>query len=164
MKNKGKVLMIILFIGMLSTIGVLAYMVLNPKEATVQQEQQGSLLIDESNLEEVTDSISEAVKDGMFEVNMSTDWNFQNGEAASTNAVVANGIANKYPISFDVILDDEVIYTSTIIPVGKQIKEIILDKELDKGTYNAVCLYHLWNEDGTQNSEFGVKIRLIIEE
>lgn len=164
MKSKGKILIIILFIGMLSAIGVLAYMVLNPKEATVQQEQQGSLLIDESNLEEVVESISESVSEGMFEVNMNTTWRFPDGKSASSNAYVANGMANTYPISFEVVLGEEVIYSSTIIPVGKQIKEIVLEKELEAGTYDAVCVYHLLNQDGTEKSEFGVNIRLLIGE
>ena len=157
-------LIIILFIGMLAAIGVLAYMVLNPKEVTVVQEQQGSLLIDESNLEEVVESISESVSEGMFEVNMNTTWRFQDGKSASSNAYVANGTANTYPISFEVVLEEKVVYTSTIIPVGKQIKEIVLEKDLEAGTYDAVCVYHLLNEDGTEKSEFGVNIRLIISE
>ena len=38
-------------------------------------------LEDITNLEDVTNTIGEAVADGMFEVNMSTSWNFSDGLA-----------------------------------------------------------------------------------
>ena len=103
-------------------------------------------------------------REGMFEVNMNTIWTFPNGESASADAYIANGHANKLPISFEIIVDEEVVYTSTVIPVGNQIKDIVLDKPLDAGSYNAVCMYYLWNEDGTENSNFGVNIQLVVKE
>lgn len=162
MQKKIQGLLIVLLVFMMSVIGVLAYMVLNPKEQDKLSNE--SLVIDESNLEEVVGTIEEAVEDGMFEVNMNVEWSFPNGESASTDAVVANGTANRCPISFEVILGEEVLYTSTIIPVGKQIKDIVLEKDLEPGIYNAVCQYHLWNEDGTEKSRFAVNIQLQILE
>ncbi len=125
----------------------------------------GNLVIDDSNLEDVENELTETVKDGMFEVNMNTTWNFPNGASASSDAYVANGNANTHPISFEILLDGtEVIYSSTVIPVGKQIKEIILDKKLTAGTYQAVCMYHLLNEDGSESSSCGINIALNIAE
>ena len=96
---------------------------------------------------------------------MNTVWHFQNGKVASSDAYVANGGANKHPISFEILLDGtEEIYSSTVIPLGKQVKEIVLDKNLKAGDYNAVCLYHLWNEDGSESSSCGVDIILSIAE
>jgi len=169
-KSKGGnkvivILLIFLIVCMLAVIGVLAYMVLKPKETSEPAESKvGSLLIDESNLEEVKEEVSEKTAEGMFEVNMNVDWHFPDGTSASTDAVVMNGSANTYPISFDIILNDEVIYASTVIPVGKQIKDIILEKDLDAGTYNAVCKYHLWKEDGTELSQFAVNVKLTIKQ
>lgn len=154
-------IIIAVIVCMVAIIGILSYMLLKPEKAV---DNKGNLLVDESNLEDVTNAIGEAVEDGMFEVNMSTSWNFPDGASASTNAVIANGTANHYPITFEVILDEEIIYTSPVIPVGKKIKEVILEKDLDAGTYNAVCKYHLWKEDGTENSSFGVNIKLYIAE
>lgn len=170
MKGKKKLdtTQIILIVGIvciLIAICVVGYFLINgingKKEDTTNT---GSLIIDESNLEDVKNQLEESVEKGMFEVNMNTVWTFPNGEAASSDAYVANGNANTLPISFDVLLNDEVIYSSTVIPVGSRIKEIKLDKALPAGSYNAVCMYHLWNEDGTESSSFGVNIQIAVME
>ena len=159
--TKNRIVMIIGGLIILLLVGVIAVLLLKPEETT---DNKGNLLVDESNLEDVTNAMGDAVADGMFEVNMSTSWSFPDGASASTNAVIANGTANHYPITFEVILDGEIIYTSPVIPVGKQIKEVILEKDLDAGTYHAICQYHLWKEDGTENSSFGVNIQLYVAE
>lgn len=144
-------------------VGFFLYRAFSNRQEPATSSAGGNLVVDESNLSEIENMLSEAVEDGMFEVNMSTTWNFPDGKSASTDAYLANGTANHYPISFDVVLNgEEVVYSSTVIPVGNQIKEIKLDKELTAGTYEAVCLYHLWKEDGTENSTFGVNITLNI--
>lgn len=124
----------------------------------------GNYVIDESNLADVKEAMAQKVEDGYFEVNMNTAWTFPNGEEPSTNAYVANGNANSLPITFEILLEEEVIYSSGLIPVGNRIKEIKLDKDLDAGTYDAVCMYHLWKEDGTENSSFGVNITIVVHE
>lgn len=156
-KNKKKKIIIVAIICTIAVVGIILYFILNKEE--------GGLVIDDSNLADVEEQLAETVADGMFEINMNTTWNFPNGESASSDAYVANGNANKYPISFEILLDGtEVVYSSTVIPVGKQIKEIALDKDLPAGSYQAVCMYHLLNEDGTDNSSCGVNIALNIAE
>lgn len=158
--TKTHIIMIIAGSIIVALIGVIAFLLLKPEEKTVGN---GALVVDESNLAEIKESFDSKEPDGMFEVNMSTQWNFPTGDSASSNAYLANGGANHLPLSFEVILEDEVIYSSTVIPVGNRIKEIVLDKDLDAGVYNAVCQYTLWNEDGTEDSSFGVNIQLVIE-
>lgn len=156
LNTKQKILIIVLIIIIL-ILGIVIYKLLNKEEK--------GLVIDESNLEEVEEQLTDSVADGMFEINMNTVWHFQNGKTASSDAYVANGGANKHPISFEVLLDGtEEIYSSSIIPLGKQIKEIVLDKNLEAGDYNAVCFYHLWNDDGTESSSCGVDIVLSVAE
>lgn len=132
---------------------------------TKPDDTQGSLVIDASNVEAVTNELAERVADGMFEVNMNTVWHFKDASEPSYDAVLANLGSNNYAISFDVILADteETVFTSTVIPIGSQIKEIKLDKDLDAGTYNAICKYHLLREDGTENSSMSVNITLAVE-
>jgi len=151
------------FICLIAAVGVAAYFIVKSQSNNdvSQVLPKGSLVIDESNLEDVKEELSEAVAEGMFEVNMNTAWNFPDGKSASTDAYVANGNANSSPISFEILIDGtENVYTSTVMPVGKQIKEIKLEKELSAGLYNAVCFYHLWKEDGTEKSSFGVNITI----
>lgn len=171
MRNEGSVkrkftlihgILIVGFLLIIVAIGVVGYFVMQPKPQ--EETKKGALVVDESNLDEIQEMFAEPVDDGLFEVNMNTVWYFQNGTSASRNAYLANGEANHLPLSFEIIVEEEVIYSSTVIPVGNKIKEIILDKELPKGQYAARCQYYLWNEDGTENSNFGVNLTLIIEE
>ena len=147
------------FAVVIALVCAIGYFLLKPEEDT----KGGSLVVDESNLEDLREMVNNKEPEGMFEVNMNTVWHFENGSVASSDAYLANGTANNLPLSFEIIVDNEVVYTSTVIPVGNRIKDIVLDKDLDAGTYSAVCQYTLWNEDGTEDSSFGVNIQLVIE-
>ena len=152
---------IIFIVLLIAAIGVLFFK-LNTKEAVSQG--NGNYVIDESNLMEIEEQLTSSVDDGMFEVNMNTTWRFEAGNPVSTNAFVANGGSNRYPVTIEVILEDGgTIYTSSLIPVGNQLKEIKLEKPLEKGTYNGICTYHLWKEDGEERSSMGVNITLVVE-
>lgn len=144
-------------------VGIFLYRSMQPKSG--ESAAGGNLVIDESNLASVTEDLQSRVDDSMFEMNMNTVWNFPNGESASDDAYVANASGNHYAISFEVILNEnETVFTSGVIPVGNRIKEIKLDQDLPAGTYDAVCMYHLLKEDGTENSSFGVNIVININE
>lgn len=155
-------ILIVGFTILIAVVGVIGFQMLKQPETTMQT--NGALVVDESNLAQIKEQIGSKEADGMFEVNMNMIWHFKNGTVASYDAYLANGGANHRSISFEILLEEEVIYTSTIIPIGNMIKEIKLDKDLDAGTYGAVCRYNLWNEDGTKYSDFGVNITLVIEE
>ncbi len=154
-------ILIVGFAIVIVIICVIGYHMLKPEKKSING---GALVVDESNLAQIQETIHSKEPEGMFEVNMNTIWHFPNGTSPSSDAYLANGGVNHLPISFEIILDEEVIYSSTIIPVGSMIKEIVLDKDLEAGTYGAVCQYTLWNEDGTEDSSFGVNITLIVEE
>lgn len=158
--TKTHAVMIVASLVIAALVGVIAFLLLKPEE---KAPGSGALVVDESNLAEIKESIESKESEGMFEVNMNTQWNFPTGDSASSNAYLANGGANHLPLSFEIILENEVIYSSTVIPVGNRIKEIVLDKDLDAGVYDAVCQYTLWNEDGTEDSSFGVNLQLIID-
>lgn len=163
--NTTQIILIVGFVCIIVLICVFGFFLINAnKENDTEPVTGGSLVIDESNLEAVKSQFEESVGKGMFEVNMNTVWTFPDGESASSDAYVANGTSNLLPVSFEILVDDEAVYESTVIPVGNQIKEIVLDKDLDAGNYNAICMYHLWNEDGTEDSSFGVNIQLIVQE
>lgn len=162
-----QIILIIGFLVLIVTIVVAAVFIYKSMQKPVETtNNNGNLVVDESNLSDIEEQLKSSVQDSMFELNMNTIWTFPDAKSASTDAVVTNSAANHYDISFEILLgeEEEVIFTSTVIPVGKQIKEIILDKELAPGTYDAVCNYHLWKEDGSENSTFGVNVKLIIKE
>ncbi len=124
--------------------GILIYMALNKKEP----EPTGSYVIDESNYEEIAGEMYDRLQSGMYEVTMNAIWHFDNGEEASSDAYVANAKSNNSPVFFEVFLSDtdELVYTSTVLPVGTKLKELKLDKPLEKGSYDAICKYNLLDE------------------
>lgn len=154
-----------LVIVIIIVIGILIYQTLQKPTSLETYSNGNNFVIDESNITEISDKIASTVSDSMFEVNMNTVWNFPDGNSPSSNAVIGNSNSNKYNFAFDVILsgEEEPIYTSTIIPVGSQLNEVILERVLEKGTYDAVCTYHILDNDGNENNTTQVNIKINIE-
>ena len=91
--------------------------------------------VDHENTDNVVNDMEEKVAKGMFECVMTTEWTFQNGAAASRDAYVANSDHNSSTICFDVYRrdNDELLYSSPLIPVGDELGGLKLDKELPAG-------------------------------
>lgn len=160
-----QIILIIGFACVIVAVAIVGFFIYKSMQPGQQEQPEpaetGSLVVDESNLESIAEDMQSKVDDSMFETSMNVVWNFPDGTSPSDDAYVANAGSNHYAISFEVLLDGtEVIFTSGVIPVGNRIKEIRLDKELPAGSYDAVCMYHLLREDGTENSSFGVNIIL----
>lgn len=100
----------------------------------------------------------------MFECSMTTSWVFEDGKSESPNAYVANVENNLHTIYFDVYnsATDELLYSSPMLPVGTEIKNIKLDKELQKGEYDAVVMYTLVNEENEEVSSVGFNITISV--
>lgn len=168
--NTTQIILIVGFLLLLIAVGAATFFIIKSQKqnsGTVPQPPVtgGNLVVDESNLEDIEKILTDSVADGMFEINMNAIWNFPDGKSASTDAYVANSHANHYSFTFEILLDGtEVIYSSSLVPVGSRIKEIALDKELEAGTYDAVCMYHLWTEDGVEDSSCGVNITINVSE
>lgn len=118
--------------------------------------------VDTENAEKVMSEMTEKVEEGMFECKMTTTWTFDNADAVSPNAYVANAESNRYTIYFDVYLDgsDEVIYSSPLLPVGTQFQNIKLEEELPAGEYSATVVYTLVNDEYEEVSTVGFKIKI----
>jgi hypothetical protein len=111
----------------------------------------GMPVINEGNLADVEEDIRAKVEKGMFATHMTTMWTFPDGESPSDDAIMGNSAANTYPYWFDVTVNGENVFTSDLLPVGSQIKDILLTKDLDAGEYAAVVNVHL--VDDTNNNE-----------
>lgn len=163
-KSKMPVLVIGICVVIIAILAVAIVYLLNSRQEPAMAPDKGNLIVDESNLETIEDQLKDSVQDGMFQMNMNTTWRFKEGDPTSGNAYVANAAANHYPISFEVYLNgEEEIYSSTLMPVGTQLKELSLNKELPKGQYDAVCTYHLWDENEEEVGSFGVNIIISVE-
>jgi len=98
-----------------------------------------------------------------FQASMTTEWNFADGKSASENAFVANKEENKIPISFEVTLKTgETIYTSSVIPSGGRVDNIVLSKELAAGSYDAIVTYHLLDENHKEVANAQIEILINI--
>jgi hypothetical protein len=158
---------IVLILGCLLIIAaaVVAVILLTGREAP-NTNISGIPVINPDNLADVEADIREKVEKGMFATHMNTVWTFPDGKSPSDDAVMGNSGANSYPFWFEVTVDGETVFTSDLLPVGTQIKEIILDKDLDAGEYAAVLSIHM--VDDTNNNEpiesnMGFNITLFIQ-
>jgi len=125
------------------------------------------VILDAESAANVMDEMRKEVAEGMFECNMSMTWSFDDGSAQSKDAYVANSTNNKYPIYFDVTLNDtgETIYSSPVIPVGADLANFALDKQLEAGDYKATVMYTLIRDEESQEpiskAGFVIKIKVL---
>ncbi len=127
--------------------------------------ESARVVLDEDSAADVMEEMRQEVEEGMFECKMSMTWTFSDGSVASKDAYVANSTNNKYPIYFDIFLDGEVIYSSPVLPVGAELKNIILDKDLEPGTYNPTVYYYLIRDEVSQEviSSAGFVVTIKVE-
>jgi hypothetical protein len=148
-----------------SAIVAAIFLTRSPTNIKDSQTPLGNLVVDADNVADIQSRMDEKVAKGMFETYMNTTWTFPDGESASVDAVMGNSANNNYPFRFEVTLRDggETVYSSSLLPVGTEIKEIILSKDLDKGTYPAVVKIHMADETGEPvESNAGFNITLVI--
>lgn len=167
--KNSKMLKIALIAGALIIvvlIGFIIYLVnaeQDKRREAVISSGSGTVISADDDIEDVKKAMEEPVVAGSYEAVMNNKWHFENGGEASYDAYVENSTANEFTVYFDVILENEIIYTSPMIPVGYSISEIKLDKMLDKGDYSAIATYHLVDENEEELSTVSVGITLSIE-
>lgn len=118
--------------------------------------------VDAEDTSAVVTEMQDKVEEGMFECSMTTTWSFDNAEAVSPNAYVANVESNRHTLYFDVYLDgeEEAVYSSPLLPVGTELQGIKLDRAVLAGDYDATVVYTLVDEDYEEVSAVGFKIKL----
>lgn len=178
-KNGGnKILIVIVILLFLVVLVLVAFIAFKMGKGDSTTDSSGSsnsrtiaesarVVLDEESAQNVMDEMRESVEEGMFECNMSMKWTFEEGTEQSKDAVVANSENNTHPIYFDVRLKDtdELIYSSPVIPVGEQLTNISLDKDLDPGEYKAVVMYSLLKDEESQEvtSQAGFVIKIVVK-
>lgn len=121
-------------------------------------------VVDKDNAGDIMDEINEKVSKGMFECKMTTAWTFDDGKSESPNAYVANVENNLYTLYFDVYEEttNELLYSSPMLPVGTELKNFKLDKELPAGEYDAVVMYTMVDENQEEVSSVGFKVTITV--
>lgn len=157
-------IIIIAIIVVCVLIGVILFLVLG-KDA--EPEKKVNTVVTPENVEEVIAQMKETDRTpiGSYQVNMTSDWEFENGDAVSSNAYVSNATANQTTVYFTIKLKDDnhEIYKSPYLPVGSSLKDIKLDTSLDAGTYDTVLTYHLVDDDKEELSTVSVALPIIIK-
>lgn len=126
-------------------------------------------VITEENYKQIMEDMDNQVQEGYFETYMNTSWTFPDGTSETTDAILGNSPNNKKPIRCEVLLADteEVIYSTGVLPVGAELPPFKLDVDLDAGTYDAVCMVYLLDEedDGsyTDYSNAGFNVTITVE-
>lgn len=159
-KKKKKRIIIGIVIILLVVIGILIFLFLRRKDGYV---------MNEGNYKKIQEEMADEVAEGYFETYMNTEWTFPDGTSETTNAILGNSPNNKKPIRCEVRLTDtdEVIFKTDVMPVGAELPPFKLDKDLDAGTYDAVCEVYLLDEekDGTYTdySNAGFNVTITVE-
>lgn len=158
-KKKRKKIIIIIVILLLIIAAVAIFLWLRrPKR-----------VMNEANYKKISEEMDEQVQEGYFETYMNTEWTFPDGASESTNAILGNSPNNKKPIRCEILLADteEVIYSTDVLPVGAELPPFKLDVDLAAGTYDAVCMVYLLDEedDGsyTDYSNAGFNVTITVE-
>lgn len=157
LKKKKKKIIIAICILLIIIAAIVIYFLTRPKGIT------------EGNYKQIMKDMENQVQEGYFETYMNTDWTFPDGASETTNAVLGNSPNNKKPIRCEVKLADteEVVFKTDVIPVGAEVPPFKLDVDLDAGTYDAVCMIYLLDEedDGTYTdySNAGFNVTITVE-
>lgn len=164
-EKKGKKLLITGLIAVILVIAVLVGVIiylLNGRQEPETQIKGRAVLLTENNVEEFDNQ--EPVEDGYYMVTMNTSWDFDDGSAESHNAYVANAPENTRTVYFDVLLSDtgDNIYSSPYMPVGSELQNFALDKDLEAGDYQAIVTYHLVDEDYNEIDDVSAEITIHI--
>ena len=159
--NKGRRKMIIIAFVVLCAALVVCVVLLLQKTKPKELDRGFG---DESNKDTVMEDMGDKVAEGMFECKMTTSWVFEDGKSESPNAYVANVENNLHTIYFDVYekATEELLYSSPMLPVGTELDNIKLEKELQKGEYDAVVMYTLVDEDNEEVSTVGFDITISV--
>lgn len=152
---------------LIAVIAVLVMLLLKkePAAPAVAEPGTGNVVVDDG----FDPNAMQKAADDMFEVKMSTSWVFPDGASPSTDAYVANSGANSLPFYFEILLPesgedggDEVLYKSPVLPVGSAVREITLNRDLDAGQYEGMCVYYNLNPDNTIESTIPIVVRLTV--
>ncbi|MCL2718592.1 MAG: hypothetical protein FWE14_07400 [Lachnospiraceae bacterium] len=174
-KKATKIVIIIMSVALVALIGVLLYLLLRndePEQETQVRDSIGgrAILATEENYDTILEEISKPVRDTQYLVSMSLDLKFDTWDQSTRSTVVRNDARNVRTVYFELFLDDadgeigEMIYSSPYIPLGAELRDFGLDKELAAGTYQATMIYHMVDDDFEKITDLVLGVKVIINE
>lgn len=164
----------IVIILLIVVIAILLTRRSNNGKEEAEENNRRSTVINEDNAREVIsgmlesdDSEEDTTGIDYYSATMNYEWRFRSGTEPSYNAYVENNTDNTKDVYFDLFLADnetEPIFESPIIPVGSNLRNFSLAKELEAGTYDCICVYHLVDDDQRTLSTLRVRVTVIVEQ
>lgn len=175
--STGKILVIFCAV-LIAMGGVLIFLLLDQRQREIAEstpqirETIGGrgVLVTPDNLNTLTDEVVEPIEDTRYTSSMSLDWVFDTWDTPAPNVYVRNDTANKRTVYFDFYLDDEngdlgeMVYSSPYIPVGGELRNFALQKEVPAGEYSATIVYHLVDEEYNEVSNISLGLSLTVNE
>lgn len=120
---------------------------------------------DSNSSEDIVNDLNKQVEDGMITISMNTEPVFDNGSSKG-NLLIENDKSNKHPQVVQIYRKDtnEIIYTSSMIPIGKSVNEDTLDVKLSKGDYECTAYFNAVDEKtgeklGTAGADITIHIQ-----
>ena len=164
--NGLKIAIAVGVVVIIALLGVVIFLLVG--RGKEEEPERRNVVVTQDNAEEVIKEMTEAetIPVTYYEVTMSTEWHFKDGSAISDDAYVANSTSNSTDVYFDIFLSDDednAIYKSPIIPRGGELGNISLDRVLEKGDYDCVCIYHLVDENQKTLSTLRVTLKISVE-
>lgn len=162
--NKSKkgiiILLIILIIVILVAAAIIIYLLTRPKKEEIPNDGRGTV-VTKNNIDSI--DFEEEIEDGYFTTQQTVDWHFKGN--VSDDAYVANAVENERTVYFDLLLPDteEIIYSSPYIPVGSELTQIELNKQLAPGDYELKMVYHLVDDNNNEVSKLNVAVDVNVE-
>jgi hypothetical protein len=166
--KKAKAAIVIGSVVIIALLVVVIVLLLRGKEEEAKEPlDKRNVVVNEDNVNQVMEQMveEEYVAPGYYNSQLTTTWNFATGDAVSNDAYVANASRNTNDVYFDVVLEEDesqVLYKSPVIPRGGELDGIRLDTRLDKGTYPAILIYHLVDDEQNTVSTLRVGITIIV--
>lgn len=125
-----------------------------------------NVVVTPENVDEILENLKDQkTQAGQYEVTMNSDWQFKDGNSASSNAYVENATSNTNDVYFDIVHSDtgKTILKSPIIPVGSHLENITLDTDLEAGDYRCVMTYHLLDDNGQPVSKLNINLSIHVK-
>lgn len=165
--KKTTLIIIVLVAALVVCVGFILLRPSAPKAEESESTRSAALdrgFVQEAEADNIMSDMADRVEEGMFECKMTTTWTFDTADSESPNSYVANVENNRNTIYFDVYENgsDELLYASPMIPVGSEIRNIKLEKQLPAGDHDAVVMYTLVDENYEEVSRVGFNITISI--
>lgn len=164
-------LSVIFLVIILALVVLIIHLSKQPLQSNREEEttKKKDLIITEENVNSIREELNNPTSGEApptYDVKMNAEWYFQDGRSKSKNAAVSNAETNQNVVYFDVILQDteEVIYSSPYVSVGATVKQFQLDKDLEQGTYDAICKYYILNDEMESMCTVSVNVKIYIEQ